>query len=184
MDIKCSVFIAASIDGFIARQDGDIEWLHKPEYGCSRLSGMTYEDFMATVDALVMGRKTFEKVMSFPEWPYEHKPVIVLSHQRLEIPSALHGKVQVMSGDPTSIAEQLSGRGLKHLYIDGGQTIQGFLEAGLINEIIITRIPVLLGQGIPLFSPQSAERPLRLVSTSASENGFVQSHYQIIDEPL
>ncbi len=81
MRIKCSVFIAASIDGFIARPDGDIEWLHRPEYESSSLNGITYESFIATVDGLVMGRKTLEKVLSFPEWPYEGTPVIALSHQ-------------------------------------------------------------------------------------------------------
>ena len=124
MDIQCSVFIAASLDGFIARPDGDIEWLHRPEYECSRLNGVTYDEFMATVDALVMGRNTFDKVLSFPEWPYANTPVFVLSRQGVSVPPTLKGKVQVLSGAPVSIVEQLSARGFKHLYIDGGQTIQ------------------------------------------------------------
>ena len=179
MEIKCSVFIAASIDGFIARPDGDIEWLLRPEYETAELKGMTYERFIATVDALVMGRKTLEKVVSFPKWLYEGTPVIALYHQPLQIPAHLEGKVEVMAGDATTLVAALAERGMKHLYIDGGQTIQAFLEAGLINELIITRIPVLLGQGIPLFSQVGSEHELHHVGTYVSDNGFVQSRYQV-----
>lgn len=182
MDIRCSVFIAASIDGFIARPNGDIEWLHRPEYETAELNGVTYERFIATVDALVMGRKTLEKILSFPEWPYEGTPVIALSHQPLQIPAHLEGKVEVevMAGDVTSLVATLAERGMKHLYIDGGQTIQAFLEAGLVNELIITRIPVLLGQGIPLFSQIGRQLELRHIGTHESDNGFVQSRYQVM----
>ena len=179
MDIKCSVFIAASIDGFIARPDGDIEWLHQSEYECVALNGMTYESFIATVDALVMGRKTLEKILSFPEWPYEDTPVIALSHQSLEIPAHLEDKVEVLAADVTTLVARLAERGMKHLYIDGGQTIQAFLEAGLISELIITRIPILLGQGIPLFSQVGSQHELRHVGTYVSDNGFVQSRYEV-----
>ncbi|KAA6170704.1 dihydrofolate reductase family protein [Pseudomonas marginalis] len=179
MGIKCSVFIAASIDGFIARPDGDIEWLHRPEYESSGLNGITYENFIATVDALVMGRKTLEKVLSFPEWPYEGTPVIALSHKTLEIPVHLQGKVEVLAADVSTLVELLAERGMKHLYIDGGQTIQAFLDAGLLNELIITRIPILLGQGVPLFSQDGREYDLRHIDTCASDNGFVQSRYAV-----
>lgn len=179
MDIKCSVFIAASVDGFIARPDGDIEWLHRPEYETAALNGVTYESFIATVDTLVMGRKTLEKVLSFPEWPYEGLPVIALSHQPLEIPAHLQGKVEVLEADVSALVELLAERGMKHLYIDGGQTVQAFLEAGLINELIITRIPVLLGEGISLFSQVGSEHELLHLGTYASDNGFVQSRYAI-----
>jgi dihydrofolate reductase len=179
MDSKCSVFIAASVDGFIARPDGDIEWLHRPEYDGAELNGVTYEHFIASVDALVMGRKTLEKVLSFPEWPYEGFPVFALSHQPLELPAHLKGKVEVVSQDVNALVAELAERGMKHLYIDGGQTIQQFLEAGLIDEMIITRIPVVLGQGIPLFSQLGGEHELRHIGTYASDNGFVQSRYEV-----
>ena len=180
MDIKCSVFIAASVDGFIAREDGDIEWLHSPEYDCPGLNGLSYEDFMSSIDALVMGRKTLDKVLSFPEWPYADKAVIVLSRQGVSLPEPLQGKVEVLAGEPADIVAQLAARGMKHLYIDGGQTVQAFLAAGLINELVITRIPVLLGRGIPLFGPLGAEQKLRLIDSSMSDNGFVQSRYQVL----
>lgn len=180
MDSKCSVFIAASVDGFIARKDGDIEWLNRPEYECPVLNGLTYDEFMTTVDALVMGRKTLEKVLSFTDWPYENTPVVVLSQGQVSIPAKLRSKVEVMAGDPVLIVAQLAARGLKHLYIDGGQTIHNFLAAGLINEITITRVPVLLGTGIPLFSQLGAELDMRLIDSSTSDNGFVQSRYQVV----
>ena len=180
MDTKCSVFIAASVDGFIARMDGDIEWLHRPEYECSALKGLSYDEFMSTVDALVMGRKTLDKVLSFPEWPYEDKRVVVLSHGEVPLPTKLRGKVDLLAGDPALVVAQLAAQGLKHLYIDGGQTIQAFLAAGLINEITITRIPVLLGKGIPLFSQLGVEQDLCLIDASVSDNGFVQSRYQVL----
>ncbi|MDL2184959.1 dihydrofolate reductase family protein [Pseudomonas sp. ChxA] len=183
MEIKCSVFIAASVDGFIARADGDIEWLHRPEYEAAELNGMTYESFIASVDTLVMGRKTLEKVVSFPEWPYEDMPVIALSHTAFELPAHLRGKVEVMAVDPTTLVAQLAERGMQHLYIDGGQTIQAFLEAGLINELIITRIPVVLGQGISLFSQIGSEHQLQHIDTCVSDNGFVQSRYQVTRKP-
>ena len=180
MDTKCSVFIAASVDGFIARPDGNIEWLHRPEYECSVLRGLTYDEFMTTVDALVMGRKTLDKVLSFSEWPYENTRVVVLSHGEVVLPPELQGNVDVLAGDPALIVAQLASQGLKHLYIDGGETIQAFLAAGLINEITITRIPVLLGKGIPLFSQLGDELNLCLIDSSASDNGFVQSRYQVL----
>ncbi|KMM99587.1 MULTISPECIES: dihydrofolate reductase family protein [Pseudomonas] len=180
MDIKCSVFIAASVDGFIAREDGDIEWLHSPEYECPALNGLSYEDFMSSIDALVMGRKTLDKVLSFPEWPYADKAVIVLSRLGVSLPEPLQGKVEVLAGEPADIVAQLAARGMKHLYIDGGQTVQAFLAAGLINELVITRIPVLLGRGIPLFGPLGTEQKLRLIDSAMSDNGFVQSRYQVL----
>ena len=178
-NVKCSVYIAMSADGFIARPDGDIEWLHRPEYTVDNLQGMSYDEFIATVDALVMGRHTFEKVLSFGVWPYEGTTVTVLSNSGMEIPDHLEGKARVLSGKPKDIVVQLGKEGYTHLYVDGGNTVQQFLRAGLIDEMTITCIPILLGDGIPLFGSTGVETPLRLIESSSSENGFVQVRYAI-----
>ncbi len=179
MDIKCSVYIATSVDGFIAKPGGDINWLQRPEYATSGMKGLTYDDFISTVDVLVMGRNTFEKVLSFSSWPYENTPVVVLSSKPLIVPNHLQGQVRIESGTPEQIVSLLGSEGKRHLYIDGGITIQRFLKARLINEITITRIPILLGQGIPLFGTIEIEQPLRLIEAVASDNGFVQVRYEV-----
>lgn len=179
MSIKCSVYIATSVDGFIAKPDGDIEWLHRPEYSGANPVGLSYDDFISTVDALVMGRNTFEKVLSFGSWPYEGTPVVVLSSRELDIPQHLKGAVSAESEHPTELVSMLESEGRQHLYIDGGVTIQRFLQARLIHEITITRIPVLLGAGIPLFGSLGIEVPLRLVAATNSDNGFVQVRYEV-----
>jgi dihydrofolate reductase len=179
MTVKCSVYIAASVDGFIAKPGGDIEWLERPEYAAEDINGLRYEEFISTVDAIVMGRHSFKKVLEFPNWPYEGTPVIVLSGKGLPIPDHLKGKVRGLAGPPEHIVSQLASEGKKHLYIDGGITIQRFLEAKLIDEITITRIPILLGSGIPLFGSAGAEQQLRLIEAVASPNGFVQERYAV-----
>jgi dihydrofolate reductase len=172
--MKTSVFIATSLDGFIARQDGALDWL--PADGGEPHG---YDEFIATVDAIVIGRKTFETVLTFDAWPYGTKPVVVLSKR----PSALRapdGAVcDMMTGTPPEIVDRLSARGMKHLYVDGGVTIRGFLEAGLIQRMIITRIPVLLGSGIPLFGPLSHDVRLEHIATRSYPSGMVQSEYLI-----
>lgn len=179
MEIRCSVYIAASVDGFIARPDGDIDWLHRPEYAAPEAGDFGYEAFISTVDALVMGRHSFEKVMSFAEWPYGEMTVVVLSSQGVDVPEALRDRVIVEQGAPQEIVARLEDRGYEHLYVDGGVTIQRFLQAGLIDEMIITQIPVLLGDGIPLFGSMGRELPLKHVATQSFENGFVQNRYEI-----
>jgi len=176
---KCSVYIATSVDGFIARPDGDIEWLHNPAYITSEKLGLEYADFISTVDGLVMGRKSFEKVLTFGEWPYQSVEVIVLSSRELVIPAELADKVRTESGEPQEIVTRLAQAGKTHLYIDGGITVQQFLEAGLIDEITITQIPVILGDGIPLFGAMRSQFGLTHVETTALGNGFVQSRYLI-----
>lgn len=174
--MKCSVYIATSVDGFIAGPDGDIDWLLRPEYAVSLLNGLSFEAFIADIDALVMGRHTYEKVRAFPEWPYGELPVVVLSTQ-----PAPHGAepVRWMSGEPASVVAQLAESGCRHLYIDGGQTVQRFLQAGLIDELTITRVPLLLGGGIPLFGADGPEQRLRLLAVTQSDNGFVQERYAV-----
>jgi dihydrofolate reductase len=171
--VKASVFIATSLDGFIARANGDLDWLPP---GGGEPHG--YDEFMATVDALVIGRKTFETVLTFDTWPYGEKPVFVLStHTLAPVPSG--AVVERMSGAPVEIVAQLTARGVRHVYVDGGLTIQRFLQAGLIQRLVITRIPVLLGDGIPLFGPLHRDIALRHVATRQYASGLVQSEYVV-----
>ncbi|MGH7499806.1 MAG: dihydrofolate reductase family protein [Gemmatimonadales bacterium] len=173
--MKASVFIATSLDGFIARQDGALDWLPA---GGGEPHG--YTEFMATVDALVIGRKTYETVLSFDAWPYGSKPVVVLS-TTLSEPTAPDGAVcEVMAATPQEVVARLTRRGMKHLYIDGGVTVTGFLEAGLIQRVIITRIPVLLGGGIPLFGALSRDIRFQHVATRSFPSGMVQSEYVVV----
>lgn len=172
--MKASVFIATSLDGFIARHDGGLDWL--PANGGEPHG---YDEFIATVDAVVIGRNSFEKVLEFDPWPYGKKQVIVLTTRPSEVVVPDGAVMDVMSGTPREIVARLAGRGMKHLYIDGGVTIQRFLEAGLIQRVIITRIPVLLGSGIPLFGPLARDIRLKHVATRAYPSGLVQSEYMI-----
>src|ERR1700733_12503407 len=151
-----SVFIGTSVDGFIARPNGELDFL-PPDGG----EPHGYDEFMASVDALVIGRKTFETVLAYPEWPYGKKRVVVLSSKPLDFSGVGGGVVEQMSGAPAEIVSKLAARGGKHIYVDGGITIQAFLRAGLIQRLIITRVPVLIGEGIPLFG--ALARDLRLV---------------------
>jgi len=169
--VKASVFIGTSLDGFIARVNGDFDFL---PLGGGESHG--YEEFIASVDALVIGRKTYETVLAFQAWPYGVKPVFVLSTSPLA-PSPGGATVEHMSGDPTAIVSQLDARGVRHAYIDGGITIQRFLQAGLIQRLIITRVPVLIGTGIPLFGPLQRDIRLRHIETRQYASGLVQSEY-------
>jgi dihydrofolate reductase len=171
--MPASVFIATSLDGFIARANGDLDWL--PAGGGEEHG---YDAFMATVDALVVGRKTYETVLSFDTWPYGEKPVYVLSTRALA-PAPPGAVVERMSGAPAELVAQLAARGIGHVYVDGGVTIQGFLQAGLIQRLIITRIPVLLGAGIPLFGALARDITLRHIGTRQYASGLVQSEYVV-----
>ena len=177
-EIKTSVYVAASLDGFIARENGDIDWLDESGEECGEDYG--YKKFIDTIDYMVMGRTTFEKALIFSEWPYGAKPVVVLSSYSLHIPERLAKSVETMSCPPDEVITRLAKRGAKHLYIDGGRTIQEFLAAGLINRLIITRIPLLIGKGIPLFGPLSHDVKLRHIQTRQFPSGFVQSEYEIL----
>jgi dihydrofolate reductase len=171
--VKASVFIATSLDGFIARPNDDLDWL--PPGGGEEHG---YDAFIATVDALVIGRRTYEKVLTFDSWPYGEKQVFVLSTRALAAapPGAL---VERLSGAPAAIVSLLAARGVQHVYVDGGVTIQRFLQAGLIQRIIITRIPVLLGAGIPLFGALERDVALTHVRTRELAGGMVQSEYSV-----
>ena len=172
--MSASVFIATSLDGFIARPDGALDWLPTdPEpHG--------YDEFMAGIDAIVIGRKTYETVLAFNAWPYGKKQVVVLSTRPSELAPPPDGAVfHMMSGTPEEVMAWLATRSLQHAYIDGGITVQRFLDAGLIQRMIITRIPVLLGRGIPLFGPLARDIRLEHIGTRTYPSGLVQSEYAI-----
>jgi dihydrofolate reductase len=172
--VKASVFVGTCLDGFIARVNGSFDFLPP---GGGEPHG--YEEFMATVDALVIGRNTFETALSFPAWPYGKTPVFVLSTRTLP-PVPPGAVVERLSGTPAEIASQLDARGIRHAYVDGGITIQRFLRAGLIQRLIVTRVPVLIGDGIPLFGAVDRDVRLTHVSTRPFASGLVQSEYAVI----
>jgi dihydrofolate reductase len=180
--MKASVYIATSLDGFIARENGGIDWLESTQVASGN-EDYGYKAFMESVDVLVMGRNTFELVLTFGEWPYGDKPVVVLSSRGVTIPDRLPKTVEGMTGTPLQVAQQLAARGWAHAYIDGGKTIQAFLNAGLIQEMIVTRIPILIGRGIPLFGPTTADVPLEHVETRSYPTGVVQSRYRVTPAP-
>ena len=159
-----------SVDGFIARTNDDLDFL---EVGHSDPHG--YEEFIATIDAFVWGRGTFDKVKNFKDWPVGKKPVFVLSSRPLK-----DKRVERLSGEPAAIVEQLAKRGIKNLYVDGGITVQRFLAAGLIDRLVITRVPVLIGSGIPLFGPVPHDIKLKHVATRSYPSGLVQTEYLVM----
>lgn len=171
--MKASVFVGISLDGFMARTNHELDFLPP---GGGEPHG--YDEFMATVDALVIGRKTFDTVLAFDPWPYGRKPVFVLSSRALP-PTPAGAVLEHMSGAPEAIVSQLAARGIQHIYVDGGITIQRFLQAGLVQRLIVTRVPVLIGSGIPLFGPLQRDIILRHVETRQYASGLVQSEYVI-----
>ncbi len=175
--MRTSVYIATSLDGFIARVNGDLDWLDEIEHP----EGVDYGhgEFMASVDTLVMGRGTYDKVRSFDvEWPYE-VPVVVLSSGTVDIPDDLADRVSATSLGPAELLTDLEGQGVSHVYLDGGLTISSFMRAKLVDQLIITTIPVLLGHGIPLFSGVGAQVDLELVGVESYDNGLVKSTYNV-----
>jgi len=176
--MKISVYIATSLDGFIARPNDDLDWL--PATG-EEAGGEDYGygEFIATVDTIVIGRNTYDKVLTFERWPYQGKPVAVLTHRPLERPGMVPESVTSMSGSPADIAARLEAGGARHVYLDGGKTIQPFLDAGLIQRLTITRVPVLIGSGIPLFGPLRGDIRLRHIATMTFPTGLVRSEYEV-----
>ena len=172
--MKVSVFIGTSVDGFIARPNGDLDFL--PEGGGEPHG---YDEFMASVDALVIGRKTFETVLAFATWPYGNKRVVVLSSRPVDFSAVRGGVVEQMAGPPAEIVRKLAASGVRHVYVDGGITIRGFLRAGLVQRLIITRVPVLIGDGIPLFGALPRDVRLHHIATEHYPSGLVKSEYQV-----
>ena len=173
--MKASVFIATSVDGFIARPDGDLDWLPGGD-----VEDHGYDAFMLTVDMIVMGRGTYEKVLTFGDWAYGETPVVVLTSNPASLPTPPAPTISAMGGSPQEIVAALQKRGATSLYIDGGVTIQRFLAAGLIQRVIITRVPVVLGRGRPLFGELDHDVRLRHVSSRAFDSGLVQSEYEVL----
>jgi dihydrofolate reductase len=168
------VYIATSLDGFIATRDGGVDWLS--EIPNPEQSDYGFFEFMSGVDALVMGRNTFEKVLTFNEWPY-NKLVFVLSNSLTDLPEKLIDKAEIIKGDLKGLINQLKTRGYNNLYIDGGKVIQSFLKEDLIDEMIITRVPILLGDGIPLFNNLKQSLKFRHIKTEIFNNTLVKSCY-------
>ncbi len=172
------VFIATSLDGFIARSDGDIGWLLQRD---DPAEDHGYAAFIADKDMIVMGRGTYEKVLTFNAWPYD-MPVLVLSEQLVDapVPEALRGKVRFSNYSPMGAMKALAGENMRRIYIDGGQVVQSFLRDGLITDMVITTVPVLIGSGRPLFGALTQDIDLKLVSSRSFPSGLVQSTYRLV----
>lgn len=175
--VTTHVFIAISLDGYIAREDGDIGWLLQRD---DPTEDHGYAAFIADKEWIVMGRGSYEKVLTFDEWPYD-RPVLVLSRQLADtpVPEALKGKVQFSRRTPKEVMDDLAAQNVQRVYIDGGQVIQSFLREGLVADIVITTVPVLLGSGKPLFGSLSQDIDLTLLSSRSFPSGLVQSHYRL-----
>ncbi len=173
--MKASVFVGVSLDGFIARENGDLDFLMP---GQEEDNG--FDAFLAGVDAVVMGRKTFETVLTFDSWPYGGRPVLVLSGTLSSIRGPPGSACELMNLPAAEVFARLEQRGLTHVYVDGGRTVQGFLSAGLIHDLTITRVPVVIGRGVPLFGVVPRDIRLAHVRTRSFPSGFVQSEYRVV----
>lgn len=177
---KNFVFIGTSLDGFIADKNGGLEWLESIPN--PNQNDMRYMEFIKGMDALIMGRNSFDTVLGFGiEWPYQ-LPVYVLSNSIKTVPTELQGKVFLVSGPLSEVLNSIHSSGHHNLYIDGGKTIQNFLKEDLIDEMILTTIPVLLGGGSPLFGDLENQLDFKLVSSTIFLEHIVQRHYRRIRE--
>jgi dihydrofolate reductase len=175
---QVEVFIATSLDGFIARPDGSLDWLMRAQASAPAGEDFGYADFMAGIDALVMGRRTFETVLGFDPWPYGERPVRVMSRrQALEIPAALAPWVQHSRAEPQALLQHLARQGMRRVYLDGGELIQSFLFEDLVDRITVTTVPVLLGQGRRLWGPLPADQAWALEAARHWACGFVQARH-------
>lgn len=184
--MKCSVYIATSADGYIAEEDGSVDWLDtagNPDADMSKNPDMGFGDYINSVDCLVMGRKCMEVISNMnltPEqWPYGDIKIIVLSNTIKEPPENLQGKVELYSGEILDLVNALELQGFNHVYIDGGATITSFINEKLINEITITKVPVLLGSGILLFGNITQKVKLTHAQAIAFPNDFIQVKYNV-----
>ena len=183
--MKCSVYIATSVDGYIATPDGGVDWLHTAGNLDADMGSedMGFQSYMDSVDCMIMGRKCMEMISSMnltPEqWPYGDVRIVVLSNTVKEPPENLRGKIEMYSGDIQELIIKLESSGFKHAYIDGGSTITSFINLELINEMTITKVPVILGQGIPLFGKINKSVKLENAEASAFPNDFIQVKYSV-----
>lgn len=167
-DIRFAVFVAVSLDGYIARADGGLDWL-APFEG----EDHGYAGFLAGVDALVIGRGTYDTVLRFRDWPYAGKRVVVCTSRPA---TAIHGE-EFWTGTPRALAQRLAGEGVGRVYLDGGVLVSSFLREGLVDELTLNLVPLVLGDGRPLFSNGLPELPLRLETVRTFPSGLAQLRY-------
>jgi dihydrofolate reductase len=172
---KISIYIATSIDGYIARKDGNLDWL---QYGHTGDEDYGFKNFINSIDALILGRNTYEVVAGFDKWPYEGKKVIVLSNTL----KAVRKETELFCGPLTGLLSKLHSENTKHIWVDGGITASKFLEAGFVDELTISIIAMVLGSGIPLFSIMNQEHKCRLISTQSYPSGLVQLKYEVVHD--
>jgi len=173
------VFMATSLDGFVARKDHSLDWLMKQP---TKAEDSGYDEFMASVDGLVMGSGSFRTVLGFDPWPYE-KPVVVMSSSltNADVPSQLEGKVEITQLGPNELMGSLEEKGWKRAYVDGGKIVQSFIKAGLVADMTITIIPILIGDGLRLFGDIDHDIDLELGSSHAFDSGAVSNHYKLLN---
>jgi dihydrofolate reductase len=172
--MRTIAYLGTSLDGFIARKDGDIDWLTQ---FANDEAIHAYEEFMNRIDAIVIGRGTFEKVLTFSSWPYKRK-VFVLSNSVKQLPDTLKDKAILLSMKPEELLRYLSSMGFSTIYVDGGKVIQDFLKKDMIDEMIIAKAPILIGSGIPLFNYIHTDLQFKHIRTAVQSNGLIRSYYE------
>lgn len=176
--VTAHVFIAVSLDGFIARENGDIDWLLKRD---DPGEDHGYSAFIEDKDMIVMGRGSYEKILTFDAWPYD-TPVLVLSEKLAgtSVPAELQGKVYFSNSTPRDTMVKLASQNVHRVYVDGGRLIQSFLRDALIVDMVITTVPVLIGAGKSLFGTLDNDLDMKLVASRSFPSGLVQSTYRIV----
>ncbi|MEJ2046088.1 MAG: dihydrofolate reductase family protein [Reinekea sp.] len=175
--MKASAFVTTTLDGYLARPDHRLDWLEEANSDSKEDYG--YDAFINQITTVVMGRKTFEKIMTLPEWPYKNQRLILLSSIIKQVPDELEDQIQLFNGDVVELTNLLDAEGEEHLYVDGSQAIQAFINAGLMTDLTITTLPILIGEGVPLFGgPLNKDIRLKHQFTKAYKNGFVQTSYR------
>lgn len=173
---RLSVFMGLSLDGYIAGPGDALDWLEPFEK-----SGEDYGfgDFFASIDGLVIGRRTYETVLAFPSWPYGQKRVIVLTRR----PASPRQGEELTAEEPAALAQRLGREGLQHVYVDGGAVVRSFLRAGLVDDLTLSIVPIVLGGGVRLFADGEPRQPLTLESSRSWPSGMVQVRYRVPHTP-